>query len=387
MKLESALRIVLRSLGALGLATTAQVVLAQTSPVPIGFAGPLTGPSSNYGKDLEMGVRLAIDEVNAAHIQIGGKPLELTLDSQDDGADPKTAVQVAQRLVDSKVVAVIGHFNSGNTLVASPVYNQGGIPQIVPASSNPTITHQGFKLLYRPYGTDNTVATAAAEYALQTLKLKKVAIIDDRTAYGEGLADEFAAAVKAQGGQVIDREYTSDQATDFKAVLTHVVGMHADMVFLACLGGEGALIVKQARDLNYHGVMMAGATFANKNFIARAGDASDGMYAFEQGVTLTQYPQGKAFLDRFHAKYGTDPIGYAPFAYNDVWVIVNGMKAANSTDPKVFGPAIAKLSFEGVLGTVAFNKYGDLKSPKTTLFEVKGGAWTPVKTFDVNATE
>jgi branched-chain amino acid transport system substrate-binding protein len=387
MKLQSALRIVLNSLAAIGLVTSSHIALAQSSPVTIGFAAPLTGASANYGKDLEMGVRLAIDEVNAEHIQIGGKPLVLALNSQDDGGDPKTAVQVAQRLVDSNVVAVIGHFNSGNTLVASPVYNQGGIPQIVPASSSPAITHQGFKLLYRPYGTDNTVASAAAQYALQTLHAKNIAIIDDRTAYGEGLADEFAAAVKAQGGQVIDREYTNDQATDFKAILTHIAGAHADLVFLACLGGEGALIVKQARELDYHGAMMAGATFANKNFIARAGAAAEGMYAFEQGVTLAQYPQGKAFLDRFHAKYGTDPIGYAPFAYNDVWVIVNGMKAANSTDPKVFGPAIAKLSFEGVLGPIAFNQFGDLKSPKTTLFKVESGAWTPVKTFDVNAAE
>jgi branched-chain amino acid transport system substrate-binding protein len=371
----------LRTLAALCLAATLHPALAQGSSVQIGFAGPLTGSSANYGKDLEMGARLAVDEANAAGIVVGGKPLQLALDSQDDEADPKMAVQIAQRLVDSDVVAVVGHFNSGTTLAASSVYNRAGIPQIIPAASNPSITHQGFKFMFRPYGTDNTVAGAAAEHAVQALHAERITIIDDRTAYGSGLADEFEAAVKARGGQVIDREYTTDKATDFKAILTNLRAQRADLVFVACLGGEGALVVKQARELEYRGALMAGATFANKNFISRAGAASEGMYAFEQGIMLDQLPQGKAFLSRFHAKYGTDPIGFAPFAYNDVWVIVNAMKAANSTDPKVFGPAIATLSFQGVLGTVEFNQFGDLKSPKTTLFQVEKGSWVPVKTF------
>jgi branched-chain amino acid transport system substrate-binding protein len=380
-RLDSALRMALRGLTMLGFAAIATTVLAQSSPVQIGFAGPLTGASANFGKDLEMGARLAVDEVNAANIVIDGKPLQLTLDSQDDQADPKMAVQVAQRFVDANVAAVIGHFNSGTTLAASSVYNRGGILQIIPAASNPSITHQGFKLMFRPYGTDNTVAEAAAQYSVQTLHAKRIAIIDDRTAYGSGLADEFEAAVKAQGAQVIDREYTNDQATDFKAILTHIRAQDADLVFVACLGGEGALIVKQARQLDYRGVLLAGATYVNKNFISRAGEASEGMYAFEQGVMLSQLPQGQAFLSRFHSKYGTDPIGFAPFAYNDVWVIVNAIKAAGSTDPKVFGPAIAKLAFQGVLGTVEFNQFGDLKNPKTTLFKVEKGNWVPVKTF------
>ena len=385
MRLGSTLRIAFSHLAIFGFASMTHIAWAQSNPIKIGFAAPLTGASANYGKDLEMGVRLAIDDVNAAKITVDGKPLQLALDSQDDAGDPKTAVQVAQRLVDSNVVAVIGHFNSGNTLVASSVYNQAGTPFVVPASSNPAITKQGFKLLYRPYGTDNTVAQAAAQYAVQTLKAKRIAIVDDRTAYGSGIADEFTAAVKANGGQIVSREFTNDQATDFKAIVTNIVGEHADLVFLACLGSEGALIVKQARQLDFHGALMAGGTFANKGFITRAGNAGEGMYAFEQGVTLAQYPQGAAFLKRFHAKYGTDPIGYAPFAYNSVWVIVNAMKAANSTDPKQFGPAISKLSFEGLLGTVEFNQFGDLKAPKTTLFKLDGGKWTPVKTIQVGA--
>jgi len=379
-RVDSALRMALKTLMMLSLTALAHAALAQSSPVKIGFAGPLTGPSASYGKDLEMGARLAIDEVNAANIMIAGKPLQLTLDSQDDGADPKLAVQTAQRLVDSNVAAVVGHFNSGSTLAASAVYDRGGVVQIVPASSNPKITHQGFKLLFRPYGTDNTVAAAAAQQAT-ILHAKRIAIIDDRTAYGAGLADEFEAAVKAQGGQVIAREFTSDQATDFKAILTRIVGEHADLVFVSCLGGEGALIVKQARQLDYKGVLMAGATFANKNFITRAGDAAEGMYAFEQGAILDELPQGKTFRTNFHAKYGADPIGFAPFAYNDIWVLVNAMKAANSTDPKAFAPAIPKLSFQGVFGTIEFNEFGDLKNPKTTLFKVEKGTWVPVKTF------
>jgi branched-chain amino acid transport system substrate-binding protein len=378
-RFETALRMMLKSLTMLSLAAITHAAFAQESSVKIGFAGPLTGPSASYGKDLEMGARLAIDEANAANIMIHGKRLQLTLDSQDDQADPKMAVQAAQRLIDSNVVAVVGHFNSGTTLAASSVYDRSGMVQIVPSSSNPTITHQGFKLLFRPYGTDNTVAEAAAKLSMQTLHAKRIAIIDDRTAYGAGLADEFDAAVKAQGGQVIAREFTSDQATDFKAVLTHIIGQQADLVFVACLGAEGALIVKQARQLDYRGALVAGATYANKNFLSRAGNAAEGMYAFEQGAILDQLPQGKVFLASFRAKYGADPIGFAPFAYNDIWVIVNAMKAANSTDPKAFAPAISTLSFQGVFGTVEFNQFGDLKNPKTTLFKVEQGSWAPVK--------
>jgi len=352
--------------------------MAQATTVEIGFAGPLTGGSANYGKDMEMGAQLAIAEANAEKMTIGGKPVTFDLHSEDDQGDPRMAVQAAQRLVDSNVVAVVGHFNSGPTIAASAIYNRAGIPQIVPASSNPSITRQGFKFLYRPYGTDDTVAESAADYAVKTLKAPRIAVVDDRTAYGQGLADEFAKAIKTDGGNLVDREYTNDQAVDFRAILTTLKQKRADVVFFAGLGGQGSSFAKQARQVGYTGTLMAGATFANKKFLTLTGSAAEGMLAFEQGGQLASTPEGKGFLTRFHAKFGTDPVGFASFAYNATWVAIDGMKAANSTTPSVFGPAIGKLSFTGILGKIEFDQDGQLKSPKTTLYKVVDGAWTPV---------
>ncbi|MCY0387098.1 branched-chain amino acid ABC transporter substrate-binding protein [Robbsia sp. Bb-Pol-6] len=347
--------------------------------VAIGFAGPLTGPSANYGKDLQLGIGLAIAEANAQKLVIGGKPVTFALLVQDDQGDPRVAVQAAQRLVDSNVVAVVGHFNSGTTIPASAVYHRAGIPHIVPAASNPSLTHQGFAFLYRPYGTDNTVADNAAAYGVRTLRAKRIAVVDDRTAYGQGLADEFEKAVKAQGGTLVDHEFTSDQAVDFRAIVTTLKARRADLVFFAGLGVQGSLFAKQARQVGFDGRLMAGATFANPAFLKLAGSAANGMLAFEQGAEIARTPGGQAFLERFCAMYHADPVGFAAFAYNAAWVAINGMRLANSTQPAVFGPAIGKLAFQGVLGKIAFDANGDLQDPKMTLYQAVDGRWQAVR--------
>ncbi|MCP1119493.1 branched-chain amino acid ABC transporter substrate-binding protein [Robbsia andropogonis] len=351
-----------------------------TETVKIGYNGPLTGPLANYGKDQEQGAQLALDEANAQHLVIGGKTITFELIAQDDQGDPRVAVQGANRLVDQKVVAVVGHYGSGPTIAASSYYDKAGIPEIVPSASNPGISKHGYKLLYRPYGTDNTVATAASDYAVKELHLKRIAVVDDRTAYGQGLAEEFEKAVKADGGNMVAHEYIGDQDVDFRAVLTSLKGKRADLIFFAGLAPQGSMFVKQARQLGYKGALMAGASFANAKFLTLAGDAAEGMYAFEQGAQLNKTPEGQKFLTAFRTKYQGDSVGYAVFAYQSAWVVIEGMKAANSTDPKVFGPAIAKLSFDSVLGHITFNQYGDLRHAKTTLYKVTGGKWDAVKT-------
>jgi branched-chain amino acid transport system substrate-binding protein len=353
---------------------------AQEATVNIGFSGPLTGASADYGKDLQRGAALAIDEANAKKLTIGGKPVTLALLVQDDQGDPKIAVQVAQRLADLNVAAVVGHMNSGTTIAASSVYNRASIPLIVPAASNPALTHQGFKFVFRPYGTDDTVASAAADYAVKTLHAKRIAVVDDRTAYGQNLAAEFEKYVKTVGGSLVSHEYTNDQATDFRAILTTVKGTRADLLFFAGLGGQGSMFVKQARQLGFTGTLMSGATFANNPFLKLTGGAAEGMLAFEQGGQLDKVASGKAFLDRFRAKYNADPIGFASFSYDCVSVIVNAMKLADSTDPKVFGPVIKNLSFDGVLGRITFDSNGDLQNAKTTLFKAEKGTWIAVET-------
>ena len=353
---------------------------AQATTVEIGFAAPLSGNSANFGKDMQMGVQLALDEVNAGQVVIAGKPVKFELQVQDDQSDPRIAVQAAQHLADEKVAAVIGHFNSGNTLAAIPVYKRAGIPLIVPCSSNPTITHQGFDLLYRPYGTDFTVAESAAHYAVETLKAKRIAVVDDRTTFGQGIADEFEKGVRAAGGTIVTHEYTTDTAVDFRAILTSIKSDRADLVFFGGLSNQGSLFVKQARQLAFDGQLMAGPTFANQHFLQLTGDAAQGMIGIEQGAPLAQLDSGRAFLKKFHDKYGTDPIGFAGYAYNATLVVVNGMKQANSIDPAVFGPAISKLSFDGILGPISFDKNGDLNDAKVTLYKAGTNSWGAVAT-------
>src|ERR1700712_656158 len=190
--------------------------------VKIGHVAPLTGGIAHLGKDNENGARLAVEEINAKGLVVGGQKITLELDPQDDAGDPRQATQVAQKLVDDKVVAVVGHLNSGTTIPASKIYSDAGITQISPSATNPAYTQQGFKTAYRVVATDAEQGPALATYAGTTLKAKSVAIVDDASAYGQGLADEFEKKSKALGIKVLSHDATNDKAVDFRAILTKI---------------------------------------------------------------------------------------------------------------------------------------------------------------------
>lgn len=362
------------------LAACSSLAFAQVpAAVAVGVAGPLTGPAAPYGQDLKRGAEMAVDDVNASNITINGKPLRIELISQDDQGDPRTAVQVAQRLIDSGVVGVVGHTTSGPSLAASAVYQRAGLVMIVPSSSNPTITKQGFTNVYRVYGTDNTLADRAGAYISGKLAAKRVAIVDDRTAYGQGLADALEAKLKANGVTSIDREFTNDQAVDFRPIITTIRGNRADAIFFAGLGQQGALFVKQARQLAYRGVLMAGVTFVNDTFLKIAGSSAEGMYAFEQGIPLTSVPSGQMFAKKFKARFGSETVGYAVHGYDGVWTLINAMKrAGTSTDKAKLVFTVRELNFEGILGNISFDGAGDLKKPLVSLYQVENGKWKVV---------
>jgi branched-chain amino acid transport system substrate-binding protein len=190
--------------------------------VKIGHVAPLTGPIAHLGKDNENGARLAIEDANAKKVEIDGKLVQFELLGEDDQADPKTGTVVAQKLVDAKVAGVVGHLNSGTTIPASAIYNQAGLPQISPSATNPKYTQQGFNTAFRVMANDIQQGSVVGTYAVKDLGGKKIAIIDDRTAYGQGLADEVEKAAKAAGATIVAREFTTDKATDFKAILTKI---------------------------------------------------------------------------------------------------------------------------------------------------------------------
>ena len=346
----------------------------------IGASAPLTGPQAHIGKDNESGTRMAIDDANAKGIVIGGRKVRFELVSEDDQADPKTATIVAQKLVDNKVSGVIGHLNSGTTIPASRIYHDNGIVQISPSATATAYTAQGFKTAFRVMANDAQQGRALGEYAAKNLGARKIAVIDDRTSYGQGLADEFVKSVQASGAQIVAHEYTNDKAYDFTAVLTSVKSKQPDLLFYAGMDPQAGPMAKQLRTLAMKLKFMMGDGGYTPQFIKLAGDAAEGSYASLPGVPLDKMPGGKEFEKRFVAKY--QPIQlYAPYCYDAVNVMIAAMQKADSVDPAKYLPALAGITHDGVTARIQFDEKGDLKGGAITLYQVQHGKWQPLETL------
>lgn len=345
--------------------------------VTIGFGGPLTGQVAHVGKDAENGVRLAIDDANAAGIRIKGQPVHFVLMSEDDAADPKTAVAVAQKFVDQKVNGVVGHITSGATIPASKVYASAGIPQVSPSATNPELTRQGFATAYRVIGDDSEVGRVIAQY-MGSKGYKRVAVIDDRTSYGQGLADVVAKELKAAGVDVVDREFVTDKAIDFRGILTSIKSKDAQAIFYGGVDAQAGPLRKQMTGLAMK-IPLVGSAIETEKFVQLAGSAAaDGTVSAESGQPLEKMANGKAFAGKFK-KYGAVVL-YAPYAYDATWALINSMKLADSTAPADYLPAMKKVAFDGVTGKIAFDGKGDLRAAAVTLYEVRNGKFEPMST-------
>lgn len=366
-----------RPLG-LALALAALPVVATASDtVKIGCVAPLTGPQAHLGKDIENGARLAIDEINAAKPTLGGKPVRFELVVEDDQADPRTATIVGQKLVDAGVKGVVGHLNSGASIPASKIYSDAGVAQVSPGSTAILYTRQGFKTTYRVMANDAQQGKALGGAAVKIGR--RVAVVDDRTAYGQGLADEVAKAVTAAGGEVVGREFTTDKSTDFTAILTSLKAKKPDVVVYGGMDPQAAPMVRQMRQLGIKAIYMGGDGMQSAEFIKLAGNAAEGVIGSSPGLPLEKMPGGGAFTQKFNVRFGKIQI-YAPFAYDATQVLVAAMKKADSAEPAKYLPELAKLSVDGVIGPIAFDAYGDLKDGPVTLYQVKGGQWAPIET-------
>jgi branched-chain amino acid transport system substrate-binding protein len=353
---------------------------ASGTVVKIGQVSPMSGPISHLGKDNEAGAKLAIADLNAEGVQIDGKKVTFQLVSEDDQGDPKIGTQVAQRLVDAGVVGVVGHLNSGTTIPASKIYSDAGIPQISPSATNPDYTKQGFKTTFRVIANDVQQGRALGEYAVTVAKAKSIAVIDDRTAYGQGLADQFVEAVKAKGGNIVDREFTTNAATDFNAILTSIKSKHPDIVFYGGMDAQSGPMVKQMKQLGIKARLISGDGTQTPEFIKLAGDAAEGQFASSPGAPREKMPGFAAFNDKYKKAFNTEVQIYAPYEYDAVRILVEAMKRAKSTDPKVYLPELGKTDYTGVTGHIAFDAKGDVTSGAVTVYQVKGGKWTVVST-------
>lgn len=350
---------------------------ADVVTVRIASVAPLTGPQAHLGKDNENGAAMAIADANAKKLVIGGHTVHFELVSEDDAADPKTGTIVAQKMVDAKVNGVVGHLNSGTTIPASRIYAEAGIVQISPSATNPKYTHQGFKTAFRVMANDEQQGNALGRFATATLNTHTVVVIDDATAYGQGLADEFTKSFVANGGKVLGREHTDDHSTDFSAILTRVKARAPDLIFYGGMDAQSGPMVKQLRTLQMSTLFLTGDGGCSHEFAQLAGEAADRAYCSLPGLPLEKMPGGLDFKKRFNAQYG-DIQDYAPYSYDAVGVLIAAMRAANSVDPTHYASALSTLDYPGVTARIRFDGNGDLEGGLITLYQWKLGQKVPL---------
>lgn len=351
----------------------------ETLTIRIGHAAPLTGPQAHLGKDNENAIRLAIDELNSDKITIGGKAAHFELLSEDDMADPRTATQVAQKLVDAGISGMIGHLNSGTSIPASKIYHDAGLVEISPSATAIAYTAQGFPGAFRVMANDSQQGKQLAHYAVQTLGLNKLAIIDDRTAYGQGLADVFEKTAIELGATVVKREFTTDKSSDFNAILTSVKGSDAQLLFYGGMDAQGAPMVKQMRALGITMPFMGGDGVYTAEFLKLAGTNAEGVIGSLPGIPLASMKGGPEFKQRFEAKYGVIQL-YAPYVYDAMRMMAKAMQQANSIEPTQYRPVLAAMEYPGLTSTIRFDAKGDLVNSPVSLYRVHNGAWEFLQT-------
>jgi branched-chain amino acid transport system substrate-binding protein len=347
--------------------------------VKIGQVSPLTGPQAHLGKDNDNGARLAIDEVNAAGVTLGGNKVKFVLVSEDDQADPRIARVVADKLIDQRVAGVIGHLNSGTSIPASKSYHEAGIPQISPSATAIAYTAQGFKTAFRVMTNDRQQGKVLGEYAVKKMGARRIAIIDDRTAYGQGLADEVDKAVKAAGGEVIAREFTTDRSTDFLAILTSIKAKNPDLVFYGGMDAQGAPMVKQLHSLGIKARFLGGDGVQTAEFLKLAAAHAEGVTASSPGLPIESMPGGRKFKEKFTARFGAIQT-YAPYAYDAVMTMVDAMKMADSAEPARYLAELPRVQRAGVTGPISFDERGDIRGGAITLYQSRGGKWEVLET-------
>ncbi|MES2743661.1 MAG: branched-chain amino acid ABC transporter substrate-binding protein [Pseudomonadota bacterium] len=352
--------------------------------VKIGHVGPISGASAHLGKDNENGAKMAIEDLNAKGFQINGKPVKFVLVPEDDAADPKQGTAVAQKLVDAKVNGVIGHLNSGTTVPASKIYFDAGIPQISPSSTTPQYTKQKFNTAFRVVANDNKLGSTLGAYAVDKLQAKKIAVIDDRTAYGQGVAEEFVKGAKKKlpGVQIVGKEFTNANATDFNAILTSLKGKKPDLIFFGGMDSVGGPMLRQMKSLGIEAKFMGGDGICSESLAKLAGEGvGEGVVTCAEagGVPAEQQKNMDEFVARYKKKYNIDVQIYAPYVYDAVMTMATAMQNAKSADPAKYLPELKKIKYQGVTGLISFDDLGDIKDGALTLYTFKGGKKTKLE--------
>jgi branched-chain amino acid transport system substrate-binding protein len=370
---------------AAAVAFIAGTAYAQDMVVKIGHVGPTSGGIAHLGKDNENGARMAIDELNAKGVMIGGKKAKFELLAEDDAGDPKQGTAAAQKLVDAKVNGVVGHLNSGTSIPASKIYSDAGIPQISPSATNPKFTRNGYKTTFRVVADDVHLGGTLGKYAVTQVKGKSIAVIDDRTAYGQGVADEFEKGVKGAGGTTVAREFTNDKATDFTAILTSIKAKKPDVIFFGGMDAVAGPMLRQMKQLGINAKFMGGDGICSGELpkLAAGTMADDQVICAEAGgIDEKDAAAVKAMADfraKFKTKFNADVQIYSPYVYDALNLMVAAMVKAGSAEPAKYLPVLAKTEgYKGVTGTISFDNKGDVKNGALTMHSYKGDKQTNI---------
>jgi ABC-type branched-subunit amino acid transport system substrate-binding protein len=356
--------------------------LAQDQVVRIGVSGPLTGANAFAGKDNENGVRLAIEELNARKVKVGGKAIRFELMSEDDQGDPKAGVNVAQKFADAGVKYVLGPYNSGVAIPASRVYDAAGILMSTVGTS-PKITQSRYPNVFRIVASDTQVGASMAAYAAKELKIRTVGVIDDRTAFGQGIADEFVRQARASGLALAGREFTNDKASDFASILTAFRAKKVDAIFFGGYAPQAAPMARQMKQLGMGGVrLLGGDTLCSPEMAKLGGDAvGANVMCAQAGAMLDKQAGGPAFKARYKQRFQRDPDVYAPAFYDQTMFLAQAMKGANTVDPAAISKAVRTASYQGVAGTYGYDQSGNLKKTAVTVYTFKGGQLAPLASY------
>ena len=364
------------ALSTVAIALAAGAATAQELLVRIGHVAPLTGGMADYGRDSENGVRLAVEELNARGVVIGGRRARFALLSEDDASEPRQGTLAAQKLCDTKVAGIVGHLNSGTTIPAAKIYSECGIPHITVSATNPQLTRLGYSTTFRTTPDDNTLGAGVAMYAAEQLKLKSVAVIDDRTAYGHGVAEVFKKTAHERGLKIVAVHHTSDKATDFTTILTAIRAKKPDAVFFGGLHGQAGPMLRQMAQLGMNGVwFLGGDGFCSPDLAQLAGQPRnvERVICTEGGTPLEKRPAGVAWRARYDARFPQQFQQPSPYTYDATLVLVDAMQRAASADPKVYARRLFETNYDGLMMRIAFAADGELKQPPMTMYGYRDG--------------
>lgn len=363
------------------IAFAAQTSLAQDQVVVrIAHVGPTSGAQAHFGKDNENGVRPAIEELNRRRLFIGGAPARFELVAEDDAADPKQATQVAQKLCDLRIAGVVGHMNSGTAIPAAGIYHACGIPNITGSATNPKLTQSGYRTTFRVIANDNALGAGLAAHAAES-KLRTVAVIDDRTAYGQGIAEVFRRTAREKGLQIVGEHFTTDKAVDFTAILTAIKAQAPQAIFFGGVDAQAGPMLRQMEQLGLRDIVVLGGDGVCSHKLPELAAGSrlvDRVRCAEGGLSIDRMPTGKAWKQRYDARFASQFQVFSPYTYDATMVLADAMVRAGSADPRVYAAHLRSTRLEGVTARIEFGPDGDLKSPAMTLFEFRGGKKQPV---------